>query len=96
MQGGGVLIDSGINTISLLLSIVGPLTPTKVSFGQVRNTEVEDVVDCSFVHAIDPSVKGTLHYNWLSSEPEASLYTFVFESEARVHFLYRFSNNFLF
>jgi len=83
ISGGGALIDCGINILSMLLDVLGPLKIVSVSLDTPEDQKVERKVDCSFITT--SGAPCTMFYDWLSKNCFGN-YTFTFESETVIQF----------
>jgi len=89
IAGGGCLIDSGVNAISVVENVgVGHVVPVKVELGRDPKFKVEISAKVQFVSAKDPQVKGELDQNWLHIGPEKREITVNFKSGKSVAFDY--------
>jgi len=89
IAGGGCLIDSGVNAISVVENVgVGHVVPTKVSLGTDPKFKVEISANVQFVSAKDPHVTGELIQDWLHTGPEKREITVTFKSGKSIAFDY--------
>jgi len=89
IAGGGCLIDSGVNAISLIENVgVGHLVPRKVSLGFDPKFKVEISANVQLVSDKDPHVTGELIQNWLHTGTEKREFTINFKSGLVVLFDY--------
>jgi len=89
IAGGGCLIDSGVNAISVVENVgVGHLKPTMVKLGFNPNFKVEVSAHVHLVSSKDPNLKGELIQDWLHSGTEQREITINFVSGKSVTFDY--------
>eukprot|EP01124_Arcella_intermedia_P020398 TRINITY_DN27873_c0_g1_i1.p1 TRINITY_DN27873_c0_g1~~TRINITY_DN27873_c0_g1_i1.p1 ORF type:complete len:337 (-),score=74.49 TRINITY_DN27873_c0_g1_i1:1-1011(-) len=89
IAGGGCLIDSGVNALSVVEHIgVGHVIPTKVSLGFNSQWKVEVSAKVQFVSASDPTLTGELDQDWLHTGPEKREIIVTFRSGKQVVFDY--------
>jgi len=84
VSGGGALIDCGINILSMLLDILGPLEIESVSIMTPEGYKVERIVDCKFLTKENKPC--TMFYDWLSKNTAAGFHTFEFESGISIQY----------
>jgi len=86
IAGGGVLIDSGINSLSILLDVIDcpvEIEETHLYFPN-KDAAVEDVADVSF--STKKGIKGSMHYNWAHIGDDSGHYIFEFSSKNKLEF----------
>jgi len=89
IAGGGCLIDSGVNAISVVENVgVGRVKPTHVSLGYDPKFKVEVSAQVQFVSAKDSHVTGEFIQEWLHTGPEKREITIHFKSGKSVAFDY--------
>jgi len=89
IAGGGCLIDSGVNAVSVVENVgVGHVKPVKVSLGYNPKYKVEISANVSFVSTTDPHVTGELIQDWLHTGAEKREITVSFKSGLSVAFDY--------
>jgi len=89
VAGGGCLIDSGVNALSVVENVgVGHVKPIKVALGYDPRYKVEVSAKVQFVSAKDPQVTGELDQNWLHTGTEKREITVNFKSGKSVAFDY--------
>jgi len=87
IAGGGCLIDSGVNAISVVENVgVGHVKPIKVSLGYNPKFKVEISAHVEFVSTSDPHVTGELIQDWLHQGAEKREITVGFKSGLTVAF----------
>jgi len=89
ISGGGCLIDSGVNAISIIENVgVGHVVPTKVSLTYDPKFKVEISANVQFISEKDPHVTGELIQDWLYTGTEKREITVTFKSGKSVSFDY--------
>eukprot|EP01125_Pyxidicula_operculata_P001726 TRINITY_DN11551_c0_g1_i1.p1 TRINITY_DN11551_c0_g1~~TRINITY_DN11551_c0_g1_i1.p1 ORF type:complete len:333 (+),score=69.46 TRINITY_DN11551_c0_g1_i1:94-1092(+) len=86
VSGGGCLIDSGINALSAIVDLLGPLKPSSVHIGHDSSFPVETEAKVSLVSESDSDLSGELEQNWLYSGTEKRYFHIEFHSGSTVSF----------
>jgi len=85
VSGGGVLMDCGINILSIFLDLLGPLDVDTVSLITPDDQIVERECTLTFFTADKKPV--SLYYDWLSPiKPAKGLFEITFESGTKIDF----------
>jgi len=89
ISGGGCLIDSGINAISIVHNVgIGNIKPTYVKLEYDPQFKVETAAHVHFTSLSDPSVKGELIQLWLHTGTEKREFSVTFQSGKVISFDY--------
>jgi len=89
ISGGGCLIDSGVNAISVVENVgVGHVMPVKVALGYDPKFKVEISSKVQLASSRDPHVTGELIQEWLHTGTEKREITITFKSGKSVGFDY--------
>jgi len=88
ISGGGCLIDSGVNAISVVEFVIGHVEPTEVQLGFTADIKVETSATVKFVGTKFPSLKGELIQDWMFPGEESRELTIKFKSGALVVFCF--------
>jgi len=88
ISGGGVLIDSGVNAISVAQFVCGNVSPTHVELVCAPNFKVETSCKVNFVGVTHPELKGELVQNWLHPGEESRSFDIGFRSGVKISFCF--------
>lgn len=89
IAGGGCLIDSGVNAMSLIHNVgVGFVIPVDVKLGFAKDFPVETSAHVTWTSRDKFPIKGELIQNWLHTGPEQREITITFKSGNLITFDY--------
>jgi len=88
ISGGGVLIDSGVNAISVVEYVCGKVEPVEVELTSAPGYKVETSTKVTFTGAKNPSFRGELVQDWLWPGEESREFTITFGSGATISFCF--------
>jgi len=88
ISGGGCMIDSGVNALSVVEFVCGHVIPTEVKLGYVDKIAVEVTSDVKFKGTRFPNMTGELVQDWMWPGAESREITISFKSGAVINFCF--------